>query len=175
MCVCASNLIKTPSGWICTDAAAEHVCRRRGGEQRAAMRWSSPQVCILPMGVSRLASPVRYRRPSHASRRSPSSVQDGSVRTERKLFGRCRNPPRDQWRFDLMRVELGTNALILEAIGARLLKRQVCTAARWHRLILARGSRPLRCPALAMPSPQTSNDFPLMCAGVSQVWPHGPS
>ena len=55
--------------------------------------------------------------------RSRSSVQDGSVRPLRKLFGRCWNPPRDRDHLDLVHLKLSTKALILNVIGAPPLKR----------------------------------------------------
>ena len=50
-------------------------------------------------------------------------------------------PPRDRDRLDFVHLELCTNALILNGIGAPPLKRQVFAAARWSRSLLA-GVRP---------------------------------
>ena len=81
-------------------------------------------------------------------------------------------PPRDRDRLDFVHLELCTNALILNGIGAPPLKRQVCAAARWSRSLLGGGSRARTCPAPAQASIENSNDFALMCAGAWQVWAH---
>ena len=75
-------------------------------------------------------------------------------------------PPRDRDRLDFVHLELCTNALILNGIGAAPLKRQVCAAARWSRSLLAGVRRSRTCPALAKTSPENSNDFSLVCVGV---------
>ena len=104
------------------------------------------------------------------SPRSHSSVQDGSVRPLRKLFRWCWMPPRDRDRLDFVHLELCTNALILNGIGAPLLKRQVCAAARWSRSLLAGARRSRTCPALARAS-KTRVTF-LSCVRVDRRFGH---
>ena len=87
-------------------------------------------------------------------------------------------PPRDRDRLDFVHLELCTNALILNGIGAPLLKRQACAAvlaaARWSRSLLAgarRSRRPAHAPHLPGPALKTRVTF-LSCVRVDRRFGH---